>query len=457
MDTMRPCVMKHHVTVMTLSGIIIGIGIGGVLKNYATEPWSEREIMYFQFPGELFLRIINCLIVPLVVSSIVSATCTLSSSGTIGLTALYYYSTTTALGIITSVILAQTVKPGEVNRKTHEADKMIKLEKHFVTVDIFLDLLRNVVPDNLVNACMMQYHTVLKKPKNTSEVPIYEWPTSYEYTEGTNILGLVFFSILLGLAIGKMKEDRKPLVNFFHAIFETTAVLMNKVIIIAPVGVLFLTVGRVLEIEDFSVMMARLGAYVCTVFAGLFIHGLFTLPLLHLICTRRSPYKIIAKLGPALATAFGTSSSTATVPMTIRCLDKIGVDPTISRFVAPIGATINMDGIALYESIGAIFVIQLRGLDFSLMKIISISITCTLSCIGAAGLPSGGYMMLVTVLSSMGIPAQDVMLIIAIDGIVDRFRTTINIIADALGTSIIAHFIGRNDGTTRRSINSVDK
>lgn len=192
---------------------------------------------------------------------------------------------------------------------------------------------------------------------------------------------------------------------------------------------------------DFSLIFKQLGAYILTVFIGLILQGFLILPILYFLLTRRSPYKIIMKLGPAFATAFGTSSSTATVPVTIKCLEEVGIDPKVLKFVVPIGATINMDGIALYETVGAIFIIQMRGLNFSLFKIITISITCTISCIGAAGLPSGGYVMLIMVLNSIGVPVDDIALIIAIDCFVDRFRTTINIISDALGSGIISYLL----------------
>ncbi|XP_015588798.1 excitatory amino acid transporter 3 [Cephus cinctus] len=443
MDKLRSCVENHRLTFATIVGIGCGVTIGLILKNFTHQPWTQREIMYLQIPGEIFLRMVNCLILPLVVSSIVSASCNLSKSGSIGMKALYYYTTTTTVGIIWSVILVQTIRPGELHRKVNATISMTT--RNYVTTDTLLDLLRNLIPDNLIKACMSQYQTVLEEPKNISAVStIYEWSISHQYIPGTNVLGLVFFSLLLGIGLGKVGDEAKPLLMFFHALSEVTMIIMNWVIMVAPISVVFLIPGKILEIDDFGLMMAQLGVYVCTVFFGLLVHGLVTLPMIYFICTRKSPYKIISKIGPALVTALGTSSSTATVPVTLRCLDNIGIDRKVSRFVAPIGATINMDGIALYETIGAIFIIQLRGLQYSLSRIIAISITCTISCIGAAGLPNGGYVMLVTILNSIGVPAEDVTLIIAIDCLVDRFRTTVNIIADALGAGIISHFT-KND------------
>ncbi|KAH0549202.1 hypothetical protein KQX54_006908 [Cotesia glomerata] len=423
-----------------MCGVIIGV----ILKNYSNRQWSERDIMYFQFPGEIFLRIINCLVLPLIISSVVSASCYLSKSGSIGLKAFYYYCTTTSLGIILAVTLVQTIKPGEfyVNKNTTVSNHI----KKSVTADAFLDLLRNLFTDNLIKASLSQYQTQITSPLNsTNDENINSWGIHHRDNDGTNVLGIVGFCLILGITIGHLEEKGKPLNDFFRSLSDTVMLMMDWVIMIVPAAVLFLIPGKILEAENITLMISNLGLYVLVVFAGLFIHSLIVLPLLYFICTRKSPYSLLLKTGPAIITALGTSSSTATVPMTIKCLNRIGVNPKVSQFIAPIGATINMDGIALYETIGALFIIQQRGLDFSLMQIISIAITCTVSCIGAAGLPSGGYVMLIVVLESIGIPAEDVTLIITIDCFIDRIRTTVNIVADVLGAGIIDHFTDKND------------
>ncbi|XP_047347423.1 excitatory amino acid transporter 3-like [Vespa velutina] len=431
--------MKHKLIIATFLGVSGGVIFGLVLKYCTPQPWSQRKIMYIKFPGEIFMSLTNSIILPLVVSSVVSATCNLSKSGPIGLMALCYYSVTTSIGIILSVILTQSIRPGKLLNNENLTSDLAS--KHFMTIDTLLDLLRNLISDNLIKACFMQYQTVLKEPENTTKVPINEWAITHQDIPGTDVIGLVFFSLLLGLAAGKLGEKNRPLLNVIDSFSQVMMNIMNWIIMIAPIGTFFLIPGRILEMTDFSLIFKQLGAYILTVFIGLILQGFLILPILYFLLTRRSPYKIIMKLGPAFATAFGTSSSTATVPVTIKCLQELGIDPKVLRFVVPIGATINMDGIALYETVGAIFIIQMRGLNFSLFKIIAISITCTISCIGAAGLPSGGYMMLIMVLNSIGVPVDDIALIIAIDCFVDRFRTTINIISDAFASGIISYLL----------------
>ncbi|XP_078050317.1 excitatory amino acid transporter 3 isoform X2 [Augochlora pura] len=365
--------LKQKIILKTILGVCAGIILGSILKSFTVQPWSKRSIMYLKFPGELFMRLVNCLILPLLISTIVSATCNLNKSGKIGLMVLYYYITTTILGITLSVILVQTIKPGEILKNQNIVSE--NSTRHFMTVDTILDLFRNLIPDNLVNACLSQYQTVLEIPENKS-VPLTEWQIHYRNAPGTNVLGLVFFSIMLGLAIGKINEKGEPLKEFFHSLSEAMMKIMNWTIMIVPVSVLFLISAKILEVEDFGSIIQRLGVYMLTVFSGLIIQGFILIPSVYFMCTRQSPYKVISKLGPAFATAFGTSSSTATVPVTIACLESIGISSKITKFIVPIGATINMDGIALYENIGAIFIIQLHGLQYSLFRIIIISRRC---------------------------------------------------------------------------------
>ncbi|XP_063979598.1 excitatory amino acid transporter 3-like isoform X2 [Diachasmimorpha longicaudata] len=418
---------ENRSTIFILIGVTSGFVIGVILKNLTPQPWTDRQLIYFQFPGELFLRGVNCVILPLIVSSIVSATCRVSTSGSIGIKALMYYLTTTALGITLCVLLAVTIRPGEFHKIENSGG--FNYSRHFVTTDTFLDLLRNLVTDNLVASCLYQYQTILINLEdgtdNSTSGDLYSWIISHKNIPGTNVLGLVAFSLLLGVAVGELKEQGKPLLDFFNAVSEVSMMVMDSLISIVPIGVLFLIPGKILQSEDVGAMISRLGVYVATVFLGLLIHGLIVLPVFYFICTRKSPFNVLLKIGPAIVTAIGTSSSTATVPVTLKCLDDLNVNQKVSRFMVPIGATINMDGIALYETIGAIFIIQLRGLEFSLTGIIAIAITCTVSCIGAAGLPNGGYVMLIVVLQSLGIPAEDVTLIITIDSLVDLCGTPI--------------------------------
>jgi Na+/H+-dicarboxylate symporter len=210
---------------------------------------------------------------------------------------------------------------------------------------------------------------------------------------------------------------------------------------------------------DFSIVAGQLGFYFGTVLIGLGIHGFIVLPIIYSVCTRQLPFRFIANMTNAFTTAFGTASSSATLPVTIKLLEeKNGVDPRIARFVLPIGATINMDGTALYEAIAAIFIAQVRKMPMSIGQVIAISITATAASIGAAGIPQAGLVTMVMVLDTVGLPAEDVTIILAVDWLLDRFRTAINVLGDSIGAGLVYHLSKKEleDFETGKAPNAVE-
>ncbi|CAL7949748.1 unnamed protein product [Xylocopa violacea] len=438
----RSCMSENMLTLLTILAVVAGTIVGFILRNVKDEPWTQRQIMYIEFPGDIFLRMLKALILPLIVASIVSAIggLDLGLSGKIGMRSIYYYSATTISAVILGIILVLIIRPGDSATQSLRVEDEEVTQRNVTTIDTLLDLVRNVFPPNLVQACIAQYRTVLVKPKNETEtMSLYDWRITHEYGDGLNTLGLVVFGIVFGIALSKMGEQGKPLLTFFDTLSEATMLITRWVIWISPIGVFFLVTSKLLEIEDARAIFGQLGLYFITVLLGLFIHGCGTLSIIFFICTRQLPFKILGKMSQVIATAFGTSSSTATLPVTIQCLDNMGVDPRITRFVVPIGATINMDGTALYEAIAAIFIAQYRKIPLSFGNVIGISITATAASIGAAGIPQAGLVTMVMVLDTVGLPAKDVTLIIAVDWLLDRFRTTINVVCDALGAYVIEH------------------
>lgn len=222
---------------------------------------------------------------------------------------------------------------------------------------------------------------------------------------------------------------------------------ITKIVInFTPIGVLFLVLPRVVEVDDVNQMLESVGMYTACVLAGLFIHGLIVLPFVYCIITRRNPYALVGRMSAALLTAFGTSSSSATMPVTINCLEEnVGLDPKIVRFLVPIGATVNMDGTALYEAVAAIFIAQSRGVPLTPISVIIISITATFASIGAAGIPQAGLVTMVIVLNAVGLPAEDVYLIFVVDWFLDRFRTVINVLGDSFGAAVISHLCPKSE------------
>ncbi|XP_037709683.1 excitatory amino acid transporter 1 [Drosophila subpulchrella] len=437
---------ENVLTMATVIGVFVGGLIGFIIKN-STGEWSKREIMYISFPGEIFLRMLKCLIVPLLVSSITSAIggLDLSMSSKIATRAITYYFVTTISAVILGICLVTTLRPGQgakiVETQTESIDKASKV----LTPDTLMDLVRNMFTDNIIQSTMFQHRTEIYENTSISPAqPMENWEFKSAQREGSNVLGLVMFSVILGTTIGRMREKGQLLQDFFTTLSEAMMTITSWVIWISPLGVAFLIAAKIIEMESIAATIQSLGWYFITVMIGLFLHGFGTIAVIFFLGTRRLPYRYIAKLSQVLATAFGTGSSSATMPLTIKCLDNMGIDPRVTRFVIPVGATINMDGTALYEAVAALFIAQYREMSYSFGTIVAVSITATAASIGAAGIPQAGLVTMVMVLDTVGLEPKDVSLIIAVDWLLDRFRTTINVMCDALGTILVNH-LSKND------------
>ncbi|XP_015741969.1 excitatory amino acid transporter 5-like isoform X2 [Coturnix japonica] len=432
---------------------------------------SLQEKQYFSFPGELLMRMLKMLILPLITSSLMSGLATMEpkACGKMGVITITYYLWTTFMAVTIGIILVVSIHPGVAAQKEdYSAGKVV-----LSSADALLDLIRNMFPSNLVEASFQQYRTVIVPVVKSPRFPaipgkslsfIYFAPDeenpeihrpmfleltpspemTYRTLPGTsnemNVLGIVIFSATIGLLLGKMGERGAPLVNVCQCLNEAVMKIVSMAVWYFPFGIVFLIAGKILEMEDPSVTGQKLGLYAITVVSGLAIHGLVLLPLLFVLITKKNPYAFIKGILQALLIALATSSSSATLPITLKCLlENNGIDRRVARFVLPVGATINMDGTALYEAVAAIFIAQVNEYDLDLGQIVTISITATAASIGAAGIPQSGLVTMVIVLTSVGLPTADITLIVAVDWALDRFRTMTNVLGDALAAGIIQH------------------
>ncbi|XP_076461646.1 excitatory amino acid transporter 1-like [Babylonia areolata] len=456
---------ENLLLLLLLVSVIMGTAIGFIARN--SHVFTKREIMYLQFPGEILMRMLKMLILPIILSSLIAGIAGLDAKtcGRMGLRTIGYFATTTLLSVILGIVLAVSIQPGGGADRT-------KLKRYgsaakLNSADTFLDLIRNMFPDNLIVACYNAYRskevkkeierdevavnvtnitsslnavmtTVSNNITNLTEEVQYEWVPAKGSTGQPNVLGIVVFSVLFGVMLGRMGERGRPIMDFCQCIVEVTMKLFQIFLWYSPIGITFLIAGKIVEMEDFSVLLGQVGFYFITVIIGLFIHGSLVLPGLYFLAVRKNPYRFIAGISQAMATAFGTSSSSATMPVTLKCLEHNNhVDPRVSSFVIPVGATINMDGTALYEAVAALFIAQVNDMNMDIGKIITISITATAASIGAAGVPQAGLVTMVIVLAAVGLPVDDVTLIIVVDWFLDRFRTMTNVMGDSLGAGIV--------------------
>ncbi|KAJ8403700.1 hypothetical protein AAFF_G00345680 [Aldrovandia affinis] len=441
--------MANLLVILTVAGVIIGVFIG---LGVRTAELNKVQIIQFGFPGELLIRLLKMIIIPLVVCSLVSGAASIDPKalGKLGGWAMLFFLVTTLIASAIGVVMAFIIKPGtmSVTKPTLSVtDGAVPQAKE--VVDSFLDLVRNIFPSNLVSAAFQSYATSYKfeKPVKNETDGMELAPLKIPYgeeVEGMNILGLVVFAIVFGVALRKLGEEGEILIKFFNSFNEATMVLVSWIMWYAPLGIMFLVAAKIVEMEDVATLFSSLGKYIACCVIGHAVHGLLVLPLIYFIITRRNPYTFLLGLVTALATAFGTSSSSATLPLMMKCVEeKNGVSKHISRFILPIGATVNMDGAALFQCVAAVFIAQLNDYNLNFIQVITILVTATASSVGAAGIPAGGVLTLAIILEAVGLPTKDISLILAVDWLVDRTCTVINVEGDAFGAGLLQYFVDR--------------
>ncbi|XP_068847922.1 neutral amino acid transporter B(0) isoform X2 [Capricornis sumatraensis] len=453
-DQVRRCLRANLLVLLTVvavvAGVALGLGVSGAGGALALGP---ARLEAFSFPGELLLRLLKMIILPLVVCSLVGGAASLDPSalGRLGAWALLFFLVTTLLASALGVGLALALQPGAafaaINTSVGAMGPVEEAPTKEV-LDSFLDLVRNIFPSNLVSAAFRSYTTSYKEilfNGSLVKVTCPKVPTGGE-VEGMNILGLVVFAIIFGVALRKLGPEGELLIRFFNSFNDATMVLVSWIMWYAPVGILFLVAGKIVEMEDVGLLFASLGKYILCCLLGHAIHGLLILPLIYFLFARKNPYRFLWGIMTPLATAFGTSSSSATLPLMMKCVEeKNGVARHISRFILPIGATVNMDGAALFQCVAAVFIAQLnhRSLDF--VKIITILVTATASSVGAAGIPSGAVLTLAIILEAVNLPVHDISLILAVDWLVDRSCTILNVEGDAFGAGLLQSYLDRTE------------
>ncbi|MEA1987491.1 MAG: dicarboxylate/amino acid:cation symporter [Candidatus Marinimicrobia bacterium] len=390
--------------------IMLGMILGGV-----TGAIIGKEIPFIKLLGDLFLNALKMMIIPLIFSSMILGVTAIGDSrklGRMGGFTILYYLLTTFLAVTTGIILVNIIKPGVgIAFKVTETvvDRSYSL----------LDVIRGMIPSNII-----------------------------ESMSNGDILPIIFFALFFGIVMNFVGEKAKPVNLFFEGVFEISLKMTHYIILFAPIGVFGLVASRLGSAGGwfaFKDELIGLGFYSVTVIAGLSIHSIISLPIILWIITKKSPIKFLKYMSDALLTAFSTASSSATLPLTMTCTENAGVSRSTSGFVLPLGATVNMDGTALYEAVAAIFIAQLYGIEITFIQQVIIVLTATLAAIGAAGIPQAGLVTMIIVLKTVGLPIEGIGAILAIDWFLDRIRTTVNVWGDSVGTVVIDKIMGNKN------------
>lgn len=370
------------------------------------------QVPYVSWMGDIFLKLLKMIIMPLIIASVVTGIAQIGTSGKLGrisLKTISLYLITSLLAILTGLFFVNLIKPG-----VGAGLGLSQQVEGLANSGKFSDLLMNMVPEN-----------VLKSVVNGDVLPV-----------------LLFF-ILFAAFIPKISTSAaNSIVLFFDSVFQVMMKITMFIIQFAALGIFGIVSKVVAQAENPAEIAQNLGVYMLVVLLGLFVHFSVSLPLLVRLAGI-NPLKHLKAMKIALLTAFSTSSSNATLPLTIQSVENnCGVSNKVSSFVLPLGATVNMDGTALYELVAAMFIAQAYGIELSLGEQFIAVFTALLASIGAAGIPMAGLVMLSIVLSALGLPLEGVGLILAVDRILDMFRTTVNVWSD----SCIAVVVAKSEG-----------
>jgi len=400
--------------------------LAGSLAGTESTLFGVRLYAVFDFIGTLFLNALKMLIVPLVMSSIIVGIAGIGSGGAfgrLGLKTLLYYLATSLFAILVGLVIVNLVAPGLVDGEparhllgmtANAGDVVAKVEGKGTgdLVEVFL----RMVPTNVVAAA----------------------------AEG-QLLGLIFFSLLFGFFMTKIDEAyAESMYNFWQGAFQVMMKITDWVMRFAPIGV-FGLVAKVVASTGYSAFVP-LAWFFVSVLAGLVVHFALVLPALLFLVGRVNPLRHYRAMAPALLTAFSTSSSAATLPLTLECVEKnAGVSNRTSSFVLPLGATVNMDGTALYECVAAMFIAQAYGIELGFVQQFTIVLMALVTSIGVAAIPSASLVAITIILAAIGLPVEAIGLILAVDRVLDMCRTSVNVFSDSCGAVIIARVTGEND------------
>ncbi|NND71720.1 MAG: dicarboxylate/amino acid:cation symporter [Rhodothermales bacterium] len=417
--------------------IIIGLVLGliyGVIA--AANGWVEFTDNWITPFGTVFINLLKLIAIPLIIASLITGVASLSDLkklSRIGGKTIGLYLCTTLVALIIGLVVVNVLKPGNAvppeMRQELEQTYQGDMESRIGIADeardrVALQPLIDIVPDNLFSSI----------------------------SDNRNMLQVVFFSIFVGIGLILMpREKAQPLITFFDSANDLVIRLVEIIMFMAPIGVFGLLAGTISSIagDDPSQIVELIGAlgyYCLAVIIGLFLHAAITYPTLLKTLTPVKLSTFMKGMSAAQLVAFSTSSSGATLPVTMESVEKnIGVSEEVSSFVLPLGATINMDGTGLYQAIAAVFIAQALGMDLSLTAQVVIVLTAMLASIGTAAVPSAGIVMLVIILEAINVPSEGIALILGVDRILDMLRTVVNVTGDATVATVVAASEGQLD------------
>ncbi|OUS23725.1 dicarboxylate/amino acid:cation symporter [Gammaproteobacteria bacterium 45_16_T64] len=407
-------------------GAIVLAGLAGYLAGEESSIFGVTFYSMFDFAGTLFLNALKMIIVPLIMASIISGIAGLGSSqglGRLGAKTISFYMISSLVAILVGLAVVNIVQPGIIDGQP--AGPQLGLTTNAEETETMLSKVEGKDGGDIAEVFLRMVPTNIVKAASDGQM-----------------LGLIFFAILFAVFMMKLeKQYSEPMKNLWEGLFQTMMGITMFVMMFAPIGVFGLVAKTVAKtgLESILPMLT----FFATVLGALMIHAFITLPVLLKTVAKVNPIKHIKAMSPAMLTAFSTASSSATLPLSLKCIEEnAGVSNRTSSFVLPLGATINMDGTALYECVAAMFIAQAYGLELSLTIQFTIVLVALLTSIGVAGIPSASLVAITIILGSIGLPAEGIGLLLVTDRILDMCRTSVNVFSDSCGAVMIARTEG---------------
>jgi len=419
---LRNWLSDNLLLILTFSGVVIGL-VGGLALRYY-EP-ADSTIHLLAYPGELFMRLLKLMILPLVIASLVTGSASLNAkmSGMIAFRTILYFLTTSLISACVGLALVLAVHPGDSSLKESLGAGDTEAKKTSI-LDTFLDLGRNLVPDNLFQAAFQSAYS--ESDSN-----------SLQYRNSTNMLGIIAFAMAFGVVLGGVGKKAAGVIEFFAVIDEVIMKMVTAIMWISPIGISSVIAAKILGVPNLATVMTQLTMFIITACGGIFLYQFTILQAIYFFFVRKNPFRFWATMFQAWMTAFATASTATALPVALQCLDRAGVDKRIGKFVMPIGATVNMDGTALFVTVASVFIAQLNNIPLNAADYVTIVLTSTAASVASASVPSAALVLMIIVLTAINAPVQDVSLLWAVDWFVDRCRTTNNMLGDAYGAAVV--------------------
>uniref|UniRef100_A0A8W8IG80 Amino acid transporter n=1 Tax=Magallana gigas TaxID=29159 RepID=A0A8W8IG80_MAGGI len=458
----RVSLRRHLLFILTLSAVIVGFALGFLLR--LAEPSSDA-LLWLGMPGELFLRLLKMMIIPLLVCSVIHSTASLDpkSNGKISVLTFTYILLTNMLGCLIAIALFYVIKPGSESPLVEGKSNVYEA----VPQDIFADLLRNIFPDNMVEATFRQTQTKYSR-EIVEPFPLVDNSTrqnistnqpapevvqkivkSVEKTDGPNILGVVVVCMFLGTAAGRLGKKAKPFLEFFAVGNDIVLHVLRWFLWMTPLGACSLIASSIAGTRDVTGTFSNLGLFVVTVTLGIILHQMLFMPLIYFLTIRRNPFTFFITVGRAWLIGFASGSSAVAIPEMFEACDKNNIDKRVSRFVIPFCATLNADGSALFITASAMFIASISGHPLAFGKVVTLFLLTAISSLALPAVPSASIVAIIMVLTSLSIPVQAVSLLFAMEWFLDRIRTAANVLSHTCCAAIAQRYCGQDPGTTK--------